>query len=345
MIDTIILGLKDVYHNIKIFIILILSILTITTIFVSSTLSLFYTNLATDKTHLRNSYHLVPTSTDMSQNKNLVNDYFSFIIENGVSYFPSNTLTEKYDIATLIVVGDSTLIDQQIQQQDSTSGFLIADASETLNKIEYNGKEIKLESLNLSYDNQFLNEIAETPLILICLGNNEDLTKWLNYEDGDIVLQFIENSIFDTNAEKYEKPLLDIFDKSFISMKHYPVSDYEKKFIYTYIYPFICITMICVLISFWLIYSHFLRKMYREYMIHIFYGAKKKDILLRNSISMVFIFMISCIAFAFIKRGEKSIIANCGYLFIMIFVTFFELFTVFKISSNDKLKNIKGVSK
>lgn len=345
MIDAIILGLKDIIHNIKIYIILILSIITITVIFISSTLSIFYTNSSNQDKRLFQSYQLVPISTNMSQNKQLLNEYLEFIKKSGTSYIISDDLTELFNMNTIITIGDSSLIDKELKPRNDTSGYYISGGNEPLAKIKYANKDIELTTIDLSYDDFLQEIIIEEPSIIINLCSEEDITDWLNYKDGGILLELFSNSIFENDIGDYEKELYTLFDGSFLSLSKIESDHSEKDFIFSYIYPFVMITTICIVISFWLFYSYYLKKMYREYMIHFLYGAQKLDIFIRNSVAMFFVLLISYFMFTIIKQGETSMIVNLGYLLITIFVLILELITVIEMNRNDKLKNIRGGNK
>lgn len=344
MIDAITLGLKDIIHNIKIYFVLILSIVTITVIFVSSTLSIFYADSTNFDKRLFQNYQLVPTSTDMSKNKQLLHDYVNLINENGTSYVISHNLTETYGITTMVVIGNCSLIYDQFKQEDTTAGYFIAGNNEPIDQIEYHGKEIKLTSMELSYTDLLYEIIVEEPLIIICLNSREDITDWLNFKDGITILELFDNSMFEKEISHYEKTLTKLFEGSFISMAKIESGKSEKHFIFNYIYPFVFITALCVFISFWLFYDHYLKKMYYEYTIHMLYGAQKKHIMLRNSVAMLFILVISFLLFFIIKQRETSMIVNFGYLFIICFVFILEIITVLQINDHDRLKNMKGVN-
>lgn len=343
MIDTIKLGLKDVIYNIKTLFILILAILAITVIFVSSTLSIFYADSSDYDKRLFQGYQLVPTSTDMSKNKQLLKDYTNFINENGASYIISQKLSDQYGIATMIAIGDGSLICDQFSQENVNFGYFVAGGNDPLNEVVYRGKKIKLTTIEIKYNDMLREIIIEEPFIIICLSHDDNLIDWLNYKDGGELLELFSNSIFEKEISHYEKSLLNFFDNSFISLAKIDSSNNEKSFIFSYIYPFVFIAALCVFISFWLFYSHYLKKMYREYIIHMLYGAQKKDILLRNSIVMFFILIVTFLMFFMIKQNETSMIANTGYLFITIFVLILELITIIKINLDDKLKSMKGI--
>lgn len=345
MIDAIILGLKDIVHNIKIYMILILSVITITVIFISSTLSIFYTNSSNQDKRLFQSYQLVPINTDMSKNKQLLNNYLDFIKKNGTAYLISYDLTDLFGMNTILTIGDISLIDNQLKQKNYTSGFFIPGDNEPLAKINYANKNIELTTIDLSYNDLLQEIIIEEPSIIINLSSEEDITDWLNYKDGGILLELFSNSIFENDISNYEKELYSLFDGSFISLAKIESDNSEKAFIFSYIYPFVFITTICILISFWLFYSYYLKKMYREYIIHILYGAQKKDIFIRNSVAMLLVLLVSCFIYTIIKQGETSMIANFGYLFITLFVLILESITMIEINRNDKLKSIRGVNK
>ena len=254
MIDKIKLGLKDVIYNIKTLFILILSILALTVIFVSSTLSIFYADSSDYDKRLFQGYQLVPTSTDMSKNKQLLKDYTNFINENGASYIISQKLSDQYVIATMIVIGDGSLICDQFSQENVTFGYFVAGGNDPLNEVVYRGKKIKLTTIEINYNDMLREIIIEEPFIIICLSHDDNLIDWLNYKDGGELLELFSNSIFEKEISHYEKSLLNLFDNSFISLAKIDSSNNEKSFIFSYIYPFVFIAALCVFISFWLFY-------------------------------------------------------------------------------------------
>lgn len=345
MLDNIVLGFKDIFHHIKLFLLIIISILIVTIIFVSSTLSMFYSNGIDEKNYLINSYELIPISTDMSKNDILLQKYYDFIRKNGMSYFISENLTDYFQMQTLVIVGNTELFNTNISKEKETT-FYFNNTSLNENIISIHDKNYKAQSVKLNNTDfpdpvEYLNE-DESPTLLVVLAANENILDWLNYEDGGKIMEFVQNSIFDQPVETYNHTLSKIFYNSYLNLHYIEKTNSEQKFVLTYIYPYMVITIFCIIISFYIIYDYFLRKMYREYILHILYGAQIKDIILRNSVIMIAALIVLCSSFTFIKQGEDSILVNLGYLIIILLLILFEIITIVKINNKKKLESIKG---
>lgn len=345
MIDMILLGIKDLFHNIRVFILLIISIFIVTIIFTSSTLSLSYSSKGNEH-YLSNEYVLVPTSTDMADNKMLLTRYTNFLEDNGMSYFLSDELYDVYGMPVYVIMGDPGLFNEKLKDVYHTKMYVVNNTSDgaiTFTEgATYPTSEINL--LNTNFPDAVAHLSVENDPFMLLILKDEDITEWLRYQDGGLLLSFIQDTIFENASIKYEQALNEILENSFITIR--PLTDTtDDSFIFKYIYPYILIVIVCILISFWIFYSYFLKKMYREYIIHILYGAKKSDIFIRNSVLMLISWIVLLILFTLIKQGERSSLVNIGYVFITILLAFLEIITIYKINCTDKLKDVKGVSK
>ena len=127
MVESIILGFRDLLRNKRVFIIFQVCLIIICTIVISATTSLLReldNQTITEEEEFSKLNTVVPISYDMSANPELVNEINQWLNKGGKSFFYSEQLTNQSDLPTYIVI-DSELT--QSNQGEIAEENLFAD--------------------------------------------------------------------------------------------------------------------------------------------------------------------------------------------------------------------------
>lgn len=348
MIDLFFLGLKDIFRYFRLFFLLLVSVFIITIIFVSGTLSAFYSE-PSDTSKFNEIYDLVPVSTDMTGNRDLADRFQEWINGKGMAYVSSQYLNKMTGMTTYVVTGDPVLFHPQMEKTDHLQVYE-ANGVGGETEIRFGGnayplKQIRMEVETLSGP---ISDMGESETFLVVYVSGEKISDWINYEDGFAVWRLMNTAILYEDAAINEGELKDMLEGSFLALSKYsdnPIYNQlgEYKFVTGYLYPCLLLMIFCVFLFFRMFYEHFLRQMYQEYTVHILYGAGLRDIVLRNSMLMFLSLLILFFGFWYISRGEPTPIRSIGYLLIGGMLGMLELLMVWILCRSDRLKNVKGV--
>lgn len=342
MYDILYLGMKDLFKNKTMLIILVLLVMSVTIIFTSSTLSLFYMNSVKDETSFMSAYNIASISTDMSNNKDLAEDYYDFINKNGSSYFFSQSLQDTLNIPCLVLLGNGKIFNENIKNDNKTTVYAI-NYENNSDKIKIQGNEYELTLLN--HENVKLPEqigyLNEGPYLILHVKDKQ-IGKWLDYSNGIKITEIVENSSFNNNALAYQKQIEDIFKTHFIKLIPLHSQDTETRFIMFYVYPYITIVFIATLLAFSLFNNYFLNKMYIDYSIHYFYGARLVQIMLRSTILIFVSLLIIMILYTYISQGIIPYVAYLGYSIIIVMLAFIEGVIIRQMRKSEITKHLKG---
>lgn len=339
MLDNILLGMKDIYKNKFIFLLIQVLILLICIIFVSTSLTMTYSQANTHSEYLKSQYSLVPISNDMSKNKEFVNRIYDEIHETSMTYFNSYSLSSMIDENVIILLGNGTMFSKDMpKSMDNTTVF---HTQENLNQtdIELNGIYYPTSFLNIhSINDQSIAEHLSSSATIVYVNEN-NVAKWFDLMDGSTIIQMLENlNINSIDTKKIES----LTNDSFIYMKNNNSSNSEVLFVLTYIYPYLLLTMIAIILAFTIFNRNSLRKMKKEYIIHMLCGARTSDIIIRNSVMMLTTLIIDCACISFLIKNLTEPIVNFVYLIIISLLLLFECMMMYQLKSYHIMNTIRN---
>lgn len=248
-----------------------------------------------------------------------------------------------------MVIGDPSLFYFQL---DATEHIQVYEANGSQNEREirlghhvYPVEQIQVEEGSLPEPIYYLGK-QDHFLIFYIVG--EEISPWISHAQGLEATNLLENAVFYRDASEYEKELRELTAGSFLALgkysdnPNYSMSG-EERFVRGYLYPSLFMMLLCTLCFFRMFYKHFLRRMYREYALHLLYGATLRDILLRNSILMILAFLLLSFAFWYISRGETAPVMVISYFAIAAILGAMEGIMALTLCRDDRIKHAKGV--
>ncbi|MFQ9510029.1 MAG: hypothetical protein ACLRZ7_03705 [Lachnospiraceae bacterium] len=181
MIDIFLLGLKDIFRYFRLFFLLLVSVSIITIIFVSGTLSAFYSE-PSDTSEFNEIYDLVPVSTDMTGNRDLADRFQEWINGKGMAYVSSQYLNKMTGMTTYVVIGDPVLFHPHMEKTDHLQVYEANGVGgETEIRFGVNAYPLKQIQMEAEHD--------QAPLAT--WGNEggslckwRKISDWIDYEDG-----------------------------------------------------------------------------------------------------------------------------------------------------------------
>lgn len=338
--DTILLGIKDIFKNKLLCGVLILLIVLVDTIFISATSSVSQAfQDMNGQQKMVNFVDYVPVSNDMSKNAKLVTTICELLANDGSTFFLSNQFSLEKNATVVIAYGNNRLFDGREEQHEDVHVYAM-DNPTPLQKIEINDLLYPVYELSSSNINlpSYLEGYRGVPILLVHVKDDE-LTNWVDLEDGSEIIDLLQSINSTTlNFTSVETAL----EGSFLKMIPYEQDTSEIDFVFMYVYPFLVFTLLAIFLAYRIIYNASLKKMNREYVLHILYGARIKDIVIRSSILLCFVWIASSLLWMYLTRFETSALVIFGNILTVIFLIILEVTMMYQIKAHNFMRNIRG---
>lgn len=345
MIDSIIIGFKDIYKNYRIFIVLEISILIFCLIAISSTLSVV-SNLQTYRSTESSgkNFQAVPVSYDISSSSKVIEAVNELLQIHGKTYFQSYSLTEQFNYPVMIVIdAKSTKIKNPNHMSTVYTTIPILEDVQQ-NEINFPEK-VTISTINLKeFDQEIYDRIPEGYDFMVIHLYTNQISKWIDTGFGDEIIEFTENIELYKNGKEgeIEKQLQDIYKNSFLDISKISSSNAENHFIYQYIYPTVLIMLINIILSLIIIYNNFFKLLVKEYTIHIISGASFRNIFVRNSVFSIMLVLIAFLTIMFLDSFTFGIAQLIGSILLITVLLLMEIILYITMKRKNILNNLKG---
>lgn len=297
--STIKLAFRDIKNKFKSFIYLLIILSGLSFLFVPLFSSIYYNYI--NQSDLKPSpfkVDYIPVVTSLENNNDLsklTKDLDELYAKDVFTYFNSSKLSEDFGYQTYIVDG------RGIKDLDNSFYWIVAQKVDK-ESIEKYIKEYKIDNsidkLNFLSKFTYL-EKGELSTLYNILKVKD--SKWQDFQAYDIkkneIVEIVDNSKLQDESlkDKVYENMKTIFNDSFLSvaMKVAKESVSEEYFILTYMIPYVGFLLVLLLSVFVYFYNSLFADLEKEYDIHYIFGAKNKDIFLRNQILIISILFIN----------------------------------------------------
>lgn len=347
MIDTLILGIKDIIKNKRTFFVFFAITFTTSLMLISSVMPLVREFLV-EGSRPNLLYSAVPISNDMTSNRSLFKGVNDLLNEEGSSYFESFTATLKMNLPVVIVVDawvNGTMPKLDDNHPQSFAKLYVKENEGVMDDITLHFPELQIVgSVEKEYvDSRIFDSFHEDQIVVIFLKSNE-FDRWVDLEFGLDLISLIEFVSFKYSDHPQESMMRfeSLFEDSFLMLKRINESNQEAQFLVSFVYPMILVSLIVMVIGFAIMITSLLRSMYREYTIHLISGATYLNIFLRHSI-FIFLLLFVCLMLVSVLNQFKI---NREFLIVLSYLTTMGLILegvlLFVLSRKSLLKNVKG---
>ncbi len=340
---NIILGFKDIITKPKYAFMLFICVLSITIVFISSTMSLIEANKEVRKEVV--TYNLVPTSTNLDDYENIKEPLLLLFEKGGSTYYQSYYLNYYLGINALVFIGDTTDMWFQDEPIALEGNHVYVTSEEYLEQsnqlLEHINQELEVEILDSTLLSKSRNLSNYGFIITI---SNDSLNNWLPYFSKYEVIEVVANTNFsnDDIENQLDEKFSTIFDNdNFILNKNIYIND-EADFIFNYIYIIIISSILVILSCVAIIYKSILKNMYREYAIHYISGANIYHIFIRNSILNIVVgFMVLAVMF-YLEHFTFTTLFMYSLCFIALLLALLEIVLLFVMKRQNITLLLKG---
>lgn len=338
MIESLILGFRDLLKYKRLFIMFEIALLLIWMIVISASSSLLSELKISSnaESSLRDSF-VVPIKTDMSSNTNLVNEFNQVLNKGGKTFFYSNQVTNKLGVPTVIVLDKN--FNKGVNEQNNESSYAklyaTTNVKQKINLSNIHSTEpITLGANNLNgFDERIYENFSKEDLAIILL-KTENLNKWIDTKEGLEIMDFVENLNFSKLDKEggVDEGFDEILGESFMYMQSNTSENTELRFILLFVYPVAALLIASLVLALTIMYGNLFKKFYREYSIHLITGATLKHIFLRNSVFIVILVSICFLFILYLNKFQINLIFWIALVTLTLVFVIFEvvLFTVLK---------------
>lgn len=343
--STIKLAFRDIKNKYKSFIYLLIILSGLSFLFIPLFSSIYYNYVnQSDFKPSPFKVHYIPVVTSLEKNDDLpklAKDLDELYAKDVFTYFNSSKLSEDFGYHTYIIDG------RGIKDLDNSFYWIVAQKVDK-ESIEKYTKKYKIDNSTdkLNFLSKFTHLEKGELSTLYNILKVEDL-KWQDFQAYDIkkneIVEIVDNSKLQDESLKdkvYEK-MKTIFNDSFLSvaMKVAKESVSEEYFILTYMIPYVGFLLVLLLSVFVYFYNSLFADLEKEYDIHYIFGAKNKDIFLRNQILIISILFINFALMNYLNGfniDHRFTIIACISIFYYLVFTINLLHQIYK-------KNQRGV--
>lgn len=286
---------------------------------------------------ITSSYIFTPVKTDMSNNEEFVSDLAKFVEKYGVAYTYSTFMEEKLNKPCYVVVGDLSILSTDFESVEKDILYTFND-----NLVETEDYKI-VNVISTPIGNEFSRDLftlIQKNNVVLYHTSAENAFKYIDEPMGaSRIVSFAESIIFKENAFEYDQEIRKIFDQSFLDVTALLNAKesyaYEKQIYYMFWLPYILILILVGLISYKIINESYIEELRKEYKLHIFYGATKKDILLRNRISFLISILCTYVIFRFFASSMLVIPGIIVIVLLHLLLQSLIIFPILKITGKE----------
>ncbi|MFV0479884.1 MAG: hypothetical protein ACK5LZ_04875 [Anaerorhabdus sp.] len=340
MIENLNLGIKDIWNNKKVFLSFLLMTFSLLILSISSTQSIVseLLNSKNKNTHYP-MFSAELTEMNMGMNEEIVTELYDLFQGTGGSYFNPHSLYRALDERVLVLVGSK--YKNYLENEKTT----IYTTEKT--KLRIQGEKTFPEELEYEFKNredidiQEIIEFEEIKTIIILQTNNFE--KWIEVDYYTEVIELIENAEFSKIEIDggIKNEFINIFDGTPYFVKENKWND-QLGFILKYIYVIVALCIVVAILATYIIYTSQIRKLYKEYMIHLICGATIKDIFIRSSIFLGIGLVMNFWIFMYLNKFIFNLIFIIGTVSLIVMFCMFEILLWFILKRKNLLENLKG---
>lgn len=349
MRESLILGFRDLFRNKKALIVFEVSILLICMIVISASNSLMR-NINVLERPSSMDYIVVPTSTDMSSNTQLVNEINQLLTKGGTSFFYSDELTKQVDLPVVVMINPQLYeLKTGSEKKANEASYAKIYTSSVLEQTQNFGNvdfpdPTTFESNDISeMDERIFEYYFEDEVVIIHLQTSQ-LDKWIDTQYGLEILELVKNVRFGEFSEQEE--LVEEFEAlmqgSFLTLQPNNYQSNEVRFILFYVYPTVAIIIASLVVALTIMYVSLFKNLYREYTIHLISGATLKHIYMRNSVFIITLIAICLMGISFLNRFQFNRILGITFVTLLLIFIVFEILLYFVLRRRNISMNLKG---
>lgn len=348
MVESLILGFRDMFRNKRLFFVFEISLLLICMIVISSSSSLLSElNISSNAGESSKRYSVVPIENDMSSNTQFVNELNQLLNKGGKSFFYSDQVSRQISFPTLIVI-DKTFNESVDQQNNAELYVKLYAKSDIVKNIDFANlhfpEPATFGSNDLNgFDERIFEYFSEDEVVILLLNTNH-LDKWIEINEGLEIIDLVENISF-SELDKQEGMVDEfeaIFEDSFLFLQSDSNQSKEVRFILLFVYPVVALLIASLIVAFIIMYVSLFKKLYREYTIHLISGATLKHIFIRNS---VFIFTLVSVCFLlifFLNAFQINLIFWITLVILKLVLVVFEVLLYIVLKRKNLSMTLKG---
>lgn len=300
-IDNIRFGFKDLVKNLKIFILFLIFLASISLITVSASISIIEIFKNKD---FSIKYSLIPISYENEDFKKRTNNLEDFFIKSGKTKANSKYLNEKTNNNFTILIGDFL--------KNSNEKIIFVTSKVNLESLKQKNvnfiEKEKLDKKALKAFNIDQRNLKELVFIHPLSGFNslKDLKFSLNeYKDIIENTKFTKDEIKKGVDLKFEKIISN--DNLFLK-RHENSMSKEINFITKYIFVYVFLLLLSFLICFYIFMKNIYKKLTTQYKIHMIQGVRYIDIFIRNSVFSIILVLFNFILISFLNEFKINTI-------------------------------------
>lgn len=350
MVESLLLGFRDMFRNKRLSIVFGISLITICFIVISASSSLFRElNSSSNVGESSKGYTVVPISNDMSSNGQLVNEINKVLNKGGKSFFPSEKISSQIGFPALIVIdkafNESFDSEEQISEELYAKIYAKSYIKQKINFDNVNFPEpTTFESTDLiGFDERIFENFSEDEVVIFLLKTNQ-LDKWIETSEGMEIIELVENIRFselderEGMVDKFEA----ILEDSFLFLQSNSYQTKEVSFIVLYVYPVVAFLILSLVVAFIIMYVTLFKKLYREYSIHLITGATLKHIFVRNSIFIVTLVLVCFFCVFFLNGFRIDLIFWIILVFLSLVFVVFEVILYIVLKRKNLSMTLRG---
>ena len=296
----------DVFRNKVVFCLMVLLIFSLGTIVESATDAYLRNTFVKFQFSEHPSYSAVVLQTTDDKGYDYSNTYGKklddIFSKNGRTYTTNSLLSTNFDTDIFVLYGKFN------KNTNSRVFWLVDNKNVTDLKNEAEFEVVSHDAMDYDMMNQEIKHYIDYDkrVLLEIKSDKYKNVSGYKFKDGE-VLGLIENAKF--SEDEINKGIDREFEKIFDGNKLMVINNTNKKydddentFILKYVFVYCLITMGITILSFVIFFKYMLKRLQKEYKIHILSGARTKDIMARNS---VFVVLVNVAAFCllFVLNG------------------------------------------
>lgn len=350
MVESLLLGLRDLMKNKRIFIVFVLAILLICMTGISATTSLvreMTTNFSAGEAS--GGYTAVPISNDMSSNSQMVNEVNQLLEQGGMSFFYSEQLSSQTNFPTIVVIDAEQSKSFQGEQYEGEAlvGKLYAtsDIQQKMNldDMQFPEPVTFASTSNRDFAERAFDNFLEDEVVILLLQADR-LDKWIDTEFGLEVVELVENVRFNESDKKkgLNNEFEAILEGSFLQLKTPNHQSDELKFILLYVFPAIALIIISLLVALAIMYGSIFTKLYRMYTIHLISGATLTHIYIRNSVFSITLVSVCFLIISFLNKFRINDILIITAVILSVVLVIFEVLLYLVLKRKNVSMTLKG---
>lgn len=327
--DNIKLGLMDVFRNKVVFCLMVLLIFSLGTIVESATDS-YLRNTFAEFQLSEQAYSAVVLETTDDKGYDYSNTYGKklddIFLKNGHTYTTNSSLCRNCDTDIIVLYG-------KLNKKTNSRVFWVVDnknVTDLKNEAEF--EVVSHDAMDFDMMNQEIKSYIDYDkrVLLEIKSDKYKNVSGYKFQDADI-LDLIENAKF--SEDEINKGVDREFEKIFDGNKLMVINNTNKKyddddentFILKYVGVYCLIMTAITILGFVIFFKYMLKRLQKEYKIHILSGARTKDIMARNSVFVVLV-NVATFCLIFVLNGFAiNIFSVVAFIYMILCILILEI--------------------